>query len=67
MRDVCGRSPAARAGELREECDREAAYGEKGARPSIAYRRTRAQSEVLAASLNELYGIPSAPTEATQP
>ena len=56
--DVCKTYGVDRAGALKNVCDTELGYEGKGDRPAIATLYTREESTVLAARLDDLYGVP---------
>lgn len=55
--DVCKTFPADRNGALRAICDEELRYENAGSRPAIARIRSLEECRVMAARLNDLYGI----------
>lgn len=55
--DVCKTYPADRHGTLQSICDEEFEYENASARPAIARRYSLEECQVMAARLNELYGI----------
>lgn len=55
--DVCKTYPADRNGALRRVCDEEFKYEDASLRPAIARSYSLEECQVMAARLNELYGI----------
>ena len=56
--DVCKTYPSDRNGALRSLCDEELRYENADARPAIGRRYSMEECQVIAARMNELYGIP---------
>lgn len=56
--DICKTFPDDRNGTLKGVCDEELKYENGGARPTIGRVYTADESRVIAARMNEIYGIP---------
>jgi hypothetical protein len=56
--DICKTFPEDRNGTLRSVCDEELRYEHGGARPTIGRTYTADEARVIAARMNEIYGIP---------
>lgn len=56
--DICKTFPEDRSGTLRSVCDEELKFENGGARPTIGRTYSADEAGVIAARLNEIYGIP---------